>query len=191
MALFRRRKTNSTLPPEVQQYYETERRDSSWLAWLLAAVTLLCAVLIVTGLFFGGRWAYRELTGNDKPATTADSGDQQGEPATDVPAGTVDGQEPGVSDGGQGQPAPAPQPATPPPAPATPPAPPPTPAPATPPAPSPQPAPGTPPSGSQDVASAGDSIPSTGPGHVVALFAATTLVAGTAHYAYFARRLRR
>jgi len=35
-------------------------------AWLLALATLVTTVLLATGLFFGGRWAYRKVVKQDK-----------------------------------------------------------------------------------------------------------------------------
>lgn len=85
MALFRRNKTDNTtaVPQEVSSYYQAESRDRTWMAWLLALVTLAVTAIIIMALFFGGRWAYRKLrhkTGNTtsvviKPVTapTTDS----------------------------------------------------------------------------------------------------------------------
>lgn len=68
MALFRRNKTDQTgMPPEVQDYYQAENRQRAGVAWILAFGTLLVTVLIVLGLFFGGRWAFRKIKNNDKP----------------------------------------------------------------------------------------------------------------------------
>jgi len=61
---------NGNVPAEVKQYYQAERRERVGLAWLLAAGTLIVTVLVVLGLFFGGRWIYRQVT-DDKPASTA------------------------------------------------------------------------------------------------------------------------
>lgn len=66
---FKRNKSDNSgaVPTEIHDYYQAERRDRTGVAWLLAAGTLIGTVLIVLGLFFGGRWAYRALTGNNKP----------------------------------------------------------------------------------------------------------------------------
>lgn len=68
MALFRRNKNvdSVTVPEEVNTYYQAERRDKRWMAWLLALFALAAAALVVVALFFGGRWAYRKF----RPATT-------------------------------------------------------------------------------------------------------------------------
>lgn len=70
MALFTRNKKNTVVLPELEKYYEAERRERSGLAWILAAVSVAGVVLILIGAFFGGRWIYRQNK-NDKPAPVA------------------------------------------------------------------------------------------------------------------------
>ncbi len=76
MALFRRKKpadkkTTQQVTPEVADYYKAERRERTWVSWLLGLATLLATILLVLGLFLGGRWIYRELTNkNDETQTT-------------------------------------------------------------------------------------------------------------------------
>lgn len=69
MSLFRRNKIKAAVPAEVQEYYQSEKRDKAWLAWLLAIGTLFATILVVLGLFFGGRWAYRKLANSPKKPT--------------------------------------------------------------------------------------------------------------------------
>lgn len=64
MALFNRKPKDSVLP-EVDQYYEGERRDRAGLAWLLALVSVAVVALVIIGVFFAGRWAYRQIANND------------------------------------------------------------------------------------------------------------------------------
>lgn len=67
---FNRNKTaDGTTPPEVQDYYQSERRDRSWLAWVIGLGTLLATILVVLGLFYGGRWVYRKVKPQDNPNT--------------------------------------------------------------------------------------------------------------------------
>lgn len=77
---WRRNKANDNVPAEVQEYYQSERRERVGVAWLLAVGTLLGTLAIVIGLFFGGRWAWRQITGNDstqRPATTQNQDQNQ------------------------------------------------------------------------------------------------------------------
>jgi len=63
----------TTVPTEVTQYYESERRERLGVAWLLGLVTLLATIAVVFVIFFGGRWAYRKLAHKDnhpKPIPT-------------------------------------------------------------------------------------------------------------------------
>ncbi len=57
--------SNKKMPKEVQQYYKSEQRERVGLAWLIAFASLILTVLIVLGLFYGGRWAWRKVANND------------------------------------------------------------------------------------------------------------------------------
>lgn len=69
---FNRRKQteDSTVPPELQHYYESEHRERVGLAWLIAFLSLLLTISVILGLFFGGRWAYRKIANNDNTDQT-------------------------------------------------------------------------------------------------------------------------
>lgn len=128
-----RRKEKVILPEEVNQYYQSQRRERVGVAIVLGVVALVITLLIAAALFFGGRFVYRKITGNDQKPTTSQEGrvDDNSQ------------QSPAPGEGGDTEETPAPQPQ---PAPA------PTPAPA--PAPAPQP---------QTTPSLGDdSLPRTG-----------------------------
>ncbi len=63
----------------------------------MATISLLITVLVVSGLFFGGRWGYRKITKDDKkPDTTsivAESGSQTNgtvTPTADFPSVVTD-----------------------------------------------------------------------------------------------------
>lgn len=80
MTLFNRRNKNkSEVPAEVQEYYQAERRDRTGIAWLLAIGTLIVTILLATGIFFAGRWAYRKIAGNDGQNTASQSEQHQGD----------------------------------------------------------------------------------------------------------------
>lgn len=83
----RTRPTGAQVPPEVEQYYESTRRERKGIAWLLAFATLLLTLVIAAALFFGGRWIYRKITNNDsQPAPTPVQ--QEENQAEQTPSGT-------------------------------------------------------------------------------------------------------
>lgn len=105
---FNRRKkeqAQASMPAEVRQYYQAERRERVGLAWLLAAGTLVATVLVVLGLFFGGRWIYRKVNESDNKTQTASQ--NQNPPAQTAPGS-------GSANPAQPAPSPTPQPTTPP-----------------------------------------------------------------------------
>ena len=77
MALFKRKQTTQTTLPELEKYYQAERRERSGLAWLLALVSVACVALLLIGLFFGGRWLYRRLTADDAQTTSVSEPENQ------------------------------------------------------------------------------------------------------------------
>lgn len=78
MALFVRKPKDSVLP-EVDQYYEGERRDRAGLAWLLALVSVAVVALVIIGVFLAGRWAYRQIANNDDNGSEVTISDNSGE----------------------------------------------------------------------------------------------------------------
>lgn len=96
---FRNIRRQSVMPQEVEEYYQSEQRQRRGVALALAAVALIAAMLVIAGLFFGGRFVYNNLTKDDnKPATVQQedknrdkrNGDEQvqapGTNNTDLPA---------------------------------------------------------------------------------------------------------
>lgn len=70
MALFGRKQPDiDSVPQEVQDYYQSERRERTGVAWLLALATLVVTLLLAIGLFYGGRWVYRTAFKNDSTPT--------------------------------------------------------------------------------------------------------------------------
>jgi len=173
VALFNRRNRNQTnVPTEIQEYYQTERRERAGVAWLLAGGTLVATVLLAAAIFFAGRWVYRTAFDNDDPKTTEVA--QQDKKEEERPA----------TQGGQGQstpqpqPTPSPTPTTPAPTPTTPT---PAPAPAAPaptpqpnPAPAPQPTPQPQPTTGGTTAGTNTALATTGPADTLGLFVAVT-----------------
>lgn len=84
MALFnRRKKEKDALPEEVRDYYQTERRERTGRAWLLAILTLLVTFLIAAALFFGGRWLYRAIFDNNDDSNTTQVEEVDGSQSAD------------------------------------------------------------------------------------------------------------
>lgn len=86
MALFRRNKSANSpaVPEEVNDYYQAEKRDRTWMAWLLALLSLAVTTLIIMGLFFGGRWVYRKIRPSNTPSTPI-AGNQTNESPAPAP----------------------------------------------------------------------------------------------------------
>jgi flagellar motor protein MotB len=86
MALFNR-KNRTNVPEEIQEYYQTERRERAGIAWLLAFGTLVVTIVLAAGIFFAGRWAYRKIAGSDNGSTQVAQNEQkqQGEQGTRTP----------------------------------------------------------------------------------------------------------
>ncbi len=112
--------TKAQVPEEVEQYYESTRKERVGIAWLLALATLLLTLLIALGLFFAGRWAYRKFIANDDSSSTATTLEEGSEQVEQKPESNEDNADQGQSSGsdnGTTTPAPAPT-STPTPAPA-------------------------------------------------------------------------
>jgi hypothetical protein len=69
MAIFNRKNqsNNKTVNNDVKKYYKSGRRERVGLAWLVAFASLILTIAVVMGLFFGGRWLYRQIANNDEP----------------------------------------------------------------------------------------------------------------------------
>ncbi len=81
---------DSTLPAEVQDYYQAEKRERTSVASLLAIGTLLVTIVIALGLFFGGRWVYRTVFDSNDTAPTTEQQDEQQEAENDQPSDQED-----------------------------------------------------------------------------------------------------
>lgn len=62
----RESRQKSVLPAEVKQYYQTETRQRRGMAIGLALVALLATIAVAAALFFGGRFVYNKIQGDDK-----------------------------------------------------------------------------------------------------------------------------
>lgn len=163
MAIFKR-KPQANVPVEIQEYYQTERRERAGVAWLLALGTLVMTVVLAAAIFYGGRWAYRAAFVKDKPTQIAGVDQKQDDKPEEKPV-----QNPTTDDKNKtpsSTPAPTQNQGTTP-------APQPTPTPTPTPAPSPTPTPVGTPGHTQGTQSA--PLPGTGPAEVIGVFVAVTL----------------
>lgn len=148
----RTKNPSSDVPPEVQNYYQAEKREKVGIAGLLALGTLLVTIVVAMGLFFGGRWVYRSLSNNDnkdgkqtaQQGTNDNQNTNDGDKAADTPVSTPSQPEK--------KPTPAPAPA---PAPAE---------------------------TSSKSTTANSDLPNTGPGDTLAMVLGTVLVSTTVFY---------
>lgn len=104
MALGNRNQNNiDSVPQEVQEYYQSERRERSGVAWLLALGTLVITLLLAVGLFFGGRWLWQKIS-NDDPDPVVTSQTDTSAPAATDDNGTDNGtaSDDGATDGTSG-----------------------------------------------------------------------------------------
>lgn len=73
---FKRKRTASVLPQEVDDYYRAEKRGRRGAAFFLGLMTLVLTVLFVLGAFFVGRYFYNKVSdnsGNNTSISTSDS----------------------------------------------------------------------------------------------------------------------
>jgi cytoskeletal protein RodZ len=106
---FNRKKRNQSVPAEVQQFYQAERRERVGLAWLLAFGTLVVTVLVVLGLFFGGRAIYRSFQDDtNKPATASNKSSSNSSDSSNNNGAAGSGSTPGQPAPNQAAPTPAP-----------------------------------------------------------------------------------
>ena len=163
---FSRKNDQTSVPAEIQEYYESERRERTGVAWLLAFSTLLITIGLAVILFFGGRWVYRKIANNNdnQAAQTVqqDVEDQADGPFSNDNNDSTDTDDSGDSDDNDSSTSPSgtsDDPTTTPPT---------TPGSTTP--------------------STGDTpLPDTGPGDVLAIFTVTTIAGAAAHRIVYRR----
>lgn len=170
MALFRRKKTDepAPLPPEVEDYYQAEKRERSGIAWLLALATLALTILVSAGLFYGGKWAYKKITNPNKPDTGIVQEGTRNQDNNDTPPTPTGSPQTSST-------------ATPPPAPSTPPV------ANTPPTPPSRPGSNTPAATTQNAANSAN-LPTTGPADTAVLFGVVVLAGYFSHQYLYASR---
>lgn len=160
---FRRNQNIDGVPQEIQDYYQSERREKAGIAWLLALGTLLTTIALAILLFFGGRWVYRKVA-NRNNGNTSQVTQQPTEttaPANEPDTQSGNGQE-GANTGTSSTSTNTPS------------------------------ATNTPtaqnPGGQSQTRGATSDLPNTGPGDVLAVFAITTAIGTATHYAVTSRK---
>lgn len=63
-----RRNQKVILPEEVGEYYQSQKRERVGVAVILGVVALVITLVVASALFFGGRFIYRKIKGDSKPA---------------------------------------------------------------------------------------------------------------------------
>lgn len=94
---FKRKQTTTieapAMPPELNDYYQAEKRQHTIVTWLLGAATLLVTIAIAFGLFLGGRYIFRKLhkQSANPPIATQSAPATSGTPATPSQTGSPNG----------------------------------------------------------------------------------------------------
>lgn len=68
MKLFKRRQknvSNYVIPQEIQDYSQSEHREKMGIAALVGFISLILTLIVLFGMFVGGRWMYRKIAGTD------------------------------------------------------------------------------------------------------------------------------
>lgn len=92
--LDRFRKKDSTLPSEVDSYYQQEKNSRRTAALLLGVATFFVTLLVGAALFFGGRAIYRAVNDDNGSSDTAQVEQNENksesiqDPAKEAPAQT-------------------------------------------------------------------------------------------------------
>lgn len=77
------------MPPELSDYYNAEKRDRAWATWLLGFATLVVTILLAVLLFLGGRWVVNQFTDDEVDAPTTTQEESDGTATDDTQNGTA------------------------------------------------------------------------------------------------------
>lgn len=73
MKLFKRRQKSispSAVPAEIQAYSQAEHREKMGIAVLVGFISIILTLVVLFGLFLGGRWMYRKIAGTGEKQNT-------------------------------------------------------------------------------------------------------------------------
>lgn len=71
MATQKKQTKSDKVLPEIEKFYEAEKRERAGLAWILAIASVAMVAAALIGVFFGGRWIYRKATHNSGETSVA------------------------------------------------------------------------------------------------------------------------
>lgn len=102
-SLFRRRKIEKTqlpgkMPEEVEEYYKERQRSQKIIPFLLMLAMVVVTLVLSLGIFYGGKWTYRQIKGTKNTATTETT--KPSAPA-EQPAAPTNGSQPSNSSSNQ------------------------------------------------------------------------------------------
>lgn len=101
---FKRKQDLSTpapeMPPELNQYYQAEKRQQNVVTWLLGLATLAVTIAVAFLLFMGARWVVQKVRKNPSQAPTTT---QQESPDENSEAPAVTAPTPAATTTGSGQ----------------------------------------------------------------------------------------
>ena len=66
----------SMLPDEVSEYYKAEKGDTGRRSWVSALLTVAITALLAVVLFFGGKWIYQSIFGNNDESNETQTAQQ-------------------------------------------------------------------------------------------------------------------
>lgn len=66
----------SMLPDEVSEYYKEEKGESGRRSWVSALLTVAITALLAVVLFFGGKWIYQSIFGNNDESNETQTAQQ-------------------------------------------------------------------------------------------------------------------
>ncbi len=66
----------SMLPDEVSEYYKEEKGESGRRSWVSALLTVAITALLAVVLFFGGKWVYQSIFGNNDESNETQTAQQ-------------------------------------------------------------------------------------------------------------------
>ncbi len=80
---------NKTTIAELEEYYATQKKNSTSMAWFMSFVGLIVTIGLVVGLFIGGRGLYRTIVNNTDNSTVSITEQSSGKADNSLNSGEV------------------------------------------------------------------------------------------------------